>query len=99
MEKELEAVMEEMANAYTEMTGGDYEQIMADACKIIEPLEKEDCERSRKLWADYLLILSQDMRKYLELGRKREASAGTGRQGQRIRYQKARRRIHAGKHF
>lgn len=63
--KEIEKVMEEMANAYTEMTGGDYNLIMSDASKLLEPLEKEDCEGSRQLWAEYLAIFSRDVAKPL----------------------------------
>ena len=56
---EIEKIVEEMGEAYTTMTGGNYEQIMGDASKIMEPLEKEDCERSRQLWAEYLAIFSE----------------------------------------
>ncbi len=58
-EKEIEAVIDEMSNAYTELTGGNYSQIMEDVSKLLEPLEKEDCERSRYQWAEYLAIFSK----------------------------------------
>ena len=62
---EIEKIVEEMGEAYTTMTGGNYEQIMGDASKIMEPLEKEDCERSRQLWAEYLAIFSEKVVKPL----------------------------------
>ena len=67
--KEIENVMEEMAQAYTTMTGGDYDKIMEDASKIMGPLEKEDCEHSRQLARNYYAIVLENLKPLIATGK------------------------------
>lgn len=64
----IDALLSEMANAYTKSTGGDYARIMRDAERIIEPLTKEDHEHSRQLVREYYAILLKEMKNMFEQG-------------------------------
>ena len=67
--REIEKVMEEMAQAYTNITGGSYDQIMGDASKIMDPLEKEDCEHSRQLARNYYAIVLENLKPLIATGK------------------------------
>ena len=64
----FDALLAEMANAYTDSTQGDYNRIMGDARRILDAVTKEDHENGRRLAREYYALLLQNMKRIIEAG-------------------------------